>query len=122
MAKHRVGRVSETVKEEISQILHDELKDPRIGFVTVTGADVASDLGHAKVFVSIMGSSEQVKESIIALNRAAGFVRTELGKRVRLRHTPELVFKLDSSIEQGVRIAALLDEVLEQEHREQEKE
>ncbi|HEX3016044.1 MAG TPA: 30S ribosome-binding factor RbfA, partial [Desulfobacteria bacterium] len=74
------------------------------------------------VFGSIMGSSEQVKESIIALNRAAGFVRTELGKRVRLRHTPELVFKLDSSIEQGVRIAALLDEVLEQEHREQEKE
>lgn len=114
MGKHRVGRVGEALKEEISQIVREELKDPRVGFVTVTGVEVAPDLGHAKVHVSIMGNEEQVKDSIQALNRAAGFVRSELGKRVRLRHTPEIVFKLDQSIEHGLKISHLLHQVIEE--------
>lgn len=108
MAKHRANRLGETLKEEISQMIREELKDPRIGFVTVTGVEVAEDLGHAKVFISVLGDSQQCKDSLEALKRAAGFVRSEIGKRIRLRHVPEIVFKYDSSIEQGAHIAELL--------------
>lgn len=113
MGKHRVGRVGEALKEEISQIVREELKDPRVGFVTVIGVEVASDLGHAKVHVSIMGSEAEIKESMQALTRAAGFVRSELGKRLSLRHTPDLAFKLDQSIEHGLKISKILHQVLD---------
>lgn len=111
MAKHRASRLGETLKEEISQMIREELKDPRIGFVTVTSVEVAEDLGHAKVFVSVLGDSQQSKESLEALNRAAGFIRNEIGRRIRLRYTPEITFKYDSSIEHGAHIAELLREV-----------
>lgn len=121
MAKHRVGRVGEALKEEISQILRD-IKDPRVGFLTVTGVEVAPDLGYAKVYVSILGDEEKVNESMQALKRAAGFVRSEVGKRMSLRHTPEISFKLDSSLEQGARIAHLLTEVMDEQADQKEKE
>jgi ribosome-binding factor A len=121
VAKHRVGRVGEALKEEISQILRD-IKDPRVGFLTVTGVEVAPDLGYAKVYVSILGDEEKVNESMQALKRAAGFVRSEVGKRMSLRHTPEISFKLDSSLEQGARIAHLLTEVMEEQADQKEKE
>lgn len=111
MAKHRASRLGEALKEEISQMIREELKDPRIGFVTVTSVEVAEDLGHAKVFVSVLGDSQQCKESLEALNRAAGFIRNEIGRRIRLRYTPEITFKYDSSIEHGAHIAELLREV-----------
>ncbi|MEA4901501.1 30S ribosome-binding factor RbfA [Desulfitobacterium sp.] len=111
MAKHRASRLGEALKEEISQMIREELKDPRIGFVTVTSVEVAEDLGHAKVFVSVLGDSQQSKESLEALNRAAGFIRNEIGRRIRLRYTPEITFKYDSSIEHGAHIAELLREV-----------
>lgn len=111
MAKHRANRLGETLKEEISQMIREDLKDPRIGFVTVTSVEVADDLGHAKVFVSVLGDPQQGQDSLAALNRAAGFVRSEIGKRIRLRHTPDIVFKYDSSIEHGAHIAELLREV-----------
>lgn len=108
MTKHRVSRLAETLKAEISQMIREELKDPRIGFVTVTAVEVAEDLGHAKVFVSVLGNEVQRKESLDGLNSAAGFVRREIGHRVRLRVTPEIVFKYDPSIEHGAQIAKLL--------------
>lgn len=111
MTKHRANRLAESLKEEISQMIREEIKDPRLGFVTVTGVDVAEDLGHAKVYVSVLGSGEEAKDSLEILNRAAGYVRGELGKRIRLRHTPEIVFKYDPSIEQGAHIAKLLRDV-----------
>lgn len=111
MAKHRANRLGETLKEEISQMIREDLKDPRIGFVTVTNVEVADDLGHAKVFVSVLGDPQKSQDSLTALNRAAGFVRSEIGKRVRLRHTPDIVFKYDSSIEHGAHIAELLRDV-----------
>ncbi|HWJ03896.1 MAG TPA: 30S ribosome-binding factor RbfA [Verrucomicrobiae bacterium] len=114
MGKHRVGRVNEAIKEEISQILREDLKDPRVGFITVTGVESAPDLSFARIFVSVMGTEEQGKESLRTLKGAAGFVRSELGKRLRLRHTPVLTFELDESIEQGVRIARLLNEVIKE--------
>ncbi|MFZ3100987.1 MAG: 30S ribosome-binding factor RbfA [Desulfitobacteriaceae bacterium] len=108
MTKHRSSRLAETLKVEISQMIREELKDPRIGFVTVTTIDVAEDLGHAKVFVSVLGDEAQRKASLEGLNRAAGFVRREIGQRVRLRYAPEIVFKYDPSIEHGAHIAKLL--------------
>ncbi|MDA8440864.1 MAG: 30S ribosome-binding factor RbfA [Peptococcaceae bacterium] len=111
MGKYRLGRVAESLKEEISAIVREQLKDPRIGFVTVTGVEVAQDLGHAVAYVSILGDDTAVKESIAALNRAAGFVRSEVGKRVRLFHTPQIVFKHDQSLDHAIRIAKLINEV-----------
>ncbi|WP_425807389.1 30S ribosome-binding factor RbfA [Desulfitobacterium sp. Sab5] len=111
MAKHRASRLGETLKEEISQMIREDLKDPRIGFVTVTSVEVADDLGHAKVFISVLGDEQKSKDSMEALKRASGFVRSEIGKRIRLRHVPEIVFKYDSSIQHGAHIAELLREV-----------
>lgn len=111
MSKHRPNRLAETLKEEISQLIRVELKDPRIGFVTLTSVDVADDLSHAKVYVSVLGTEEETKVTLDALNRAAGFVRCEIGKRVRLRHAPSIVFKYDPSIQQGAHISKLLQNI-----------
>ncbi|MBP3965212.1 MULTISPECIES: 30S ribosome-binding factor RbfA [Paenibacillus] len=108
MAKVRVGRVGEQIKKELSQIIQTELKDPRIGFITVTGVDLTNDLSQARVYLSVLGSEEQKEETLKALARGTGFIRSELGKRIRFRHTPELLFKFDSSIEYGSKIEALL--------------
>ncbi|WP_168122210.1 30S ribosome-binding factor RbfA [Paenibacillus sp. HB172176] len=111
MAKIRVGRVSEQIKKELSQIIQTELKDPRLGFITVTGVETTSDLSQAKVYLSVLGSDEQREDSLKALDSATGFLRSELGKRMKLRHTPVLVFKFDSSIEYGSRIESLIDDL-----------
>ncbi len=111
MTSHRANRVAEEIKKEITQMLREEIKDPRIGFVTVTGAEVTPDIRYAKVFVSIYGDDNTKVESLQALEKAKGFVRSELGKRMRLRYTPEISFKFDSSIEYGARIMKLLEEV-----------
>ncbi|RAP76218.1 30S ribosome-binding factor RbfA [Paenibacillus montanisoli] len=108
MAKVRVGRVGEQIKKELSQLIQTELKDPRIGFITVTGVDLTNDLSQARVYLSVLGSEEQKEETLKALARGTGFLRSELGKRIRFRHTPELLFKFDSSIEYGSKIEALL--------------
>lgn len=111
MAKIRVGRVGEQLKKELSQILQTELKDPRIGFITVTGVDVTNDLSLAKVFLSVLGTEEQKTETLKSIERAKGFIRSELSKRIRLRVTPELVFKFDASIDYGSRIEKLLNQI-----------
>lgn len=111
MARLRAFRLAETIKEEVSRIIREELKDPRIGFVTVTDVEVADDLRYAKIFVSIMGSNEEIKETMEVLTKASGYVRSELGKIIRLRHTPEITFKYDQSIEHGAHISELLRKV-----------
>jgi ribosome-binding factor A len=111
MARVRVGRVGEQIKKEISQIIQSELKDPRIGFITVTGVDVTNDLSQAKVFLSVLGTDEQKEDTLKALGRSSGFIRSELGKRIRLRKIPELLFRFDASIDYGTRIERLLDQV-----------
>ncbi|MCM3699097.1 30S ribosome-binding factor RbfA [Paenibacillus macerans] len=111
MAKNRTGRVGEQIKKELSVLIQKELKDPRIGFVTVTGVDVTSDLSQAKIYLSVFGDDEKKSESLKGLEKANGFLRTELGKRIRLRHTPELIFKIDESIAYGSRIEKLLGEI-----------
>lgn len=107
----RQERVNELLKEEISDIVRREIKDPRIGFITITGADVTKDLRHANVYVSVLGDDQQKSESLAILQRAAGFIRGEIGRRVHIKIVPEINFKLDTAVEHGVRIFELLQQV-----------
>jgi ribosome-binding factor A len=112
MSKHRAFRLAESIKKEVSRIIREEIKDPRLGFVTVTAVEVADDLRYAKIYVSILGKEEEIKNSMDVLTRASGYVRSEIGKIVRLRHVPEVAFKYDHSIEHGAHISKLLREVV----------
>lgn len=113
---HRQPRVAEAIQKEISQILLRELKDPRIGFVTVTRIEVTRDLRIARVFYSVMGSPAAQEASQRALLAAKGFVRKRLGERLRLRYTPELQFHLDDSIERNLRMTKILDQLKGESH------
>lgn len=118
MVSHRSLRVSEQIKKEIAHIIENQLKDPRIGFVTVTSVELSGDLRHAKVFVSVYGNELQKEESLKGLQKAAGFIRREIGQRIKLRYTPEISFKFDDSIEHGAKIAKLLTEVRQEGEKE----
>ena len=108
----RQERVGQLLREEISRIIERELKDPRIGMASITDVEVTADLRQALVFVSVLGSDEDAEASIEALNRAARFIRGQLGKEhLRLRYLPELEFRRDESIVRGVRIYQLLEQV-----------
>ena len=120
MAKSRRDRVQETMRTELSEIIKRDLKDPRLGFVTITDVELSNDMSHAKVFVSIYGSEEEKRLSMQALESAKGFIRTNLGQRVRLRIVPELVFKEDNSIERGTRILELIIDANKDLHNEGE--
>jgi len=109
----RLARLRELFKQEISTILQREMKDPRIGFVSVTDVELSQDLRHAKVFVSILGDEGAKAKTMAALSSAQGFIRTELGRRIRLRYIPQVHVKLDESIERGVRVQHLLRRVTE---------
>jgi ribosome-binding factor A len=111
MARIRASRVGEQVKKVLSYVLQHEMKDPRIGFVTVTAVEMSGDLQQAKVFISVLGGGDQREQTLEGLEKAKGFLRTEIGRRIQLRHTPELVFKFDESIEHGQHITKLLKEV-----------
>ena len=109
----RVSRVAELIKREVSQMLLYGIKDDRVGagMVSVTDVDISGDLQHAKIFVSIYGTEEAKAETMAGLKSATGFVRSELGQRVRLRRTPEVVFVEDRSIERGTRVLSLLNQL-----------
>ncbi|NEW05591.1 30S ribosome-binding factor RbfA [Paenibacillus sp. SYP-B3998] len=109
MARVRVGRVGEQIKKELSQIVQSELKDPRIGFLTVTSVEVTNDLSLARVFLSVLGTDEEKAATLKALSTGTGYIRSELGKRIRLRKVPELQFKFDASLDYGSHIDNLLN-------------
>jgi ribosome-binding factor A len=111
MARIRVERVAEQMKKEVADIVRTSIKDPRIGFVTVTRVEVAGDLQHAKVYVSVLGNDEAKQGTMDALNRAVGFIRGEVGRRLRMRVTPELQFKLDESGEYSAHIESVLKKI-----------
>ena len=111
MQGKRLDRVNQLIKEEVSMLLQRELKDPRLGFVTVTEVETTKDLRQAKVFVSVLGGDEQWKASMTALTSARGFVRNWLRQHLDLRVTPELVFRPDRSMEHAARIQALLKDL-----------
>lgn len=106
--QNRISRINEEMKRELSGIIR-ELKDPRINLMTsVVAVDVAKDLRHAKVFISVLGDEQVQKDTISGLSSAAGFIRKEIGQRLDLRSTPEIVFELDHSIEYGAKINKIL--------------
>ena len=109
--KLRIEKLQELIKQEMSKMLLTDLKDPRIGFVTVTDVEMTGDLREAKIYVSVMGGQEQVKSSLEGLNSALGFIRREIGQRIRLRFTPEISFALDTSLDYGDHIHKLLLQV-----------
>src|SRR5437879_6400480 len=111
MSTIRQEQVQNRLVEEISGMLRREIKDPRVGFATITGAEISRDLRHAKVFLSVMGEPEAQEESLAALRRASGWIRGEFARRAHLRVAPELVFQHDVGIERGARIFELLQEV-----------
>ena len=109
MEYKRADRVNELLREEISLLVR-KLKDPRIGFVTITGVEVTDNLRHAKVYVSVMGEDETARaETLEGLHSAAGFIRRELGRVLTIRRIPELAFRYDESVERGTRMDALLN-------------
>jgi len=109
---HRRGhRLAGLMKEEISRILREDLKDPRLGFVTVTDVEVSDDMKSTKVFVSVMGDEGTIQENMKILENAAPFIRGQLGHVIQLRHVPDIVFKYDPSIQHGARISKILAEM-----------
>lgn len=112
MSYPRVNRINEEYKKVISQIIHTELKDPRISKLTsVVAVDVTKDLSFATVFISVLGSVDEKKNTMEGLSKSAGYVRREVGKRVKLHHTPVVLFKEDNSIEYGVSMSQKIAEV-----------
>lgn len=119
----RANRVGEQMKKELTDIIGRKLKDPRIGFVTVTDVRVTGDLQQATVFVSVLGNEEQKENTLIGLSKAKGFIRSEIGKRIRLRITPEITFEWDESLEYGHRIENLIHQInTEQDDKKNEEE
>jgi len=113
MGIRRQERVGELIREEISELIKREVKDPRLsGFISVTEVVISSDLRHARVFVSIMGTEEEKIQVEKGLAAASGFIRKGLGERLALRYTPEIVFQRDESIERGSRLLQLIREVV----------
>jgi ribosome-binding factor A len=110
MKHHRLARVAEVIREVASEAILYELKDPRIKFTTVTRAEVAADLQHAKVYVSVMGSDRDRSLTLHGLKSAAGFIQSKLGDRMRTRYTPTLEFVLDEGVRNSLEVARLLNE------------
>ncbi len=107
----RANRVAEQMKKELGDIIGIRLKDPRVGFVTVTDVEVTGDLQQAMIYISVLGEESEKAASLEGLKKAKGFIRSEIGKRIRLRMTPEIDFAFDESAAYGNRIDALLREV-----------
>jgi ribosome-binding factor A len=110
MPKDRMRRVNEAVREVLSAAITNDLKDPRVGFVTVTAVDTSPDLRHAHVYVSVLGDEQARAESLQGLQSSHGYLQGRVGSELRLKHTPQLDFRYDDSIERGSRISELLRE------------
>ena len=108
----RSQRVVEQIRRELAELIRLEVKDPRVGFITLTGVEITPDYAHAKVFFTSMTGEQGLDEILVGLRRASGFLRRELGKRIRIHTLPELHFHYDASVERGSRMSQLIDEVV----------
>jgi ribosome-binding factor A len=108
----RTLRVAEQIQRELADMIRLEVKDPRVGMVTLTDVEVSADYAHAKVFFTTLGDDDQIAAATAGLNHAAGFLRHELGQRVKLRGVPQLHFVYDESVERGIRLSQLIDEAV----------
>lgn len=115
MSKYRNSRINEEMRKEISNIIRNDVKDPRItAMISVTKVDVTKDLSYAKVYVSLYGDDKSKQETLQALKKSSGFIRREVGSKIRLRNTPEILIELDDTIEHGMHIDELLRKIKEQ--------
>ena len=108
----RLRRIADQIQRELSDILRNELKDPRVGMITLTGVEVSPDVAHARVFFTTLGDSAALAATEEGLRRAAGFARSALGRRMKLHNIPELHFEYDASVERGFRLSKLIDEAV----------
>jgi ribosome-binding factor A len=117
--KRRQERMAVEIKRVLAQIIKDQVKDPRIDFSTlsITSVDVPNDVSHARIFISVLGDENRQNQTMKALEAARGFIRKELAQQIQVKHAPEIEFRLDKSIEHGIRISALLNEIKEGEEK-----
>ena len=115
MSGHRMERLADAIRGILARVLREEMRDPRVGFVTITAVEVSADLRHARVFVSRLGNADEKAASVAALNRAASFLRRTLAREANLRRTPDLAFVEDSALKSGFRVEDLIDQI----HRDQ---
>ena len=109
----RSRRIAEQIQRELAELLRLELKDPRVsGLVTITEVEVSHDQSHAKVFFTLLGDEKKIEQTTEGLKRAAGFLRSQLGSRMKLRTVPQLDFRYDASVERGVALSRLIDEAV----------
>jgi len=108
----RGQRVAEQIRRELAELIRQEVKDPRVSFISLTDVELTPDYAHAKVFFTAMGGADSVLEILEGLRRASGFLRRELGKRVRIHTLPELHFHYDRSVEEGSRLSQLIDQTV----------
>lgn len=119
MAKFRLDRISEEIKKEVSDIIRNEIKDPRVSVLcSIVSVNTTPDLKYAKVYVSILGNDNEKDETYKGLKSASGYIRKELSSRLNLRYTPELVFEIDKSIEHGANISKILEDIKRKEEGE----
>ncbi len=111
----RTDRVADQLQQELAVLIQREIKDPRLGMVTVSGVTVSRDLGYADVYVTLLGDddAERIKENLAVLKRASGFLRSQIARRIKLRHVPELRFHFDESVVRGHKLSSLIDEAVE---------
>ena len=108
----RGQRVAEQIRRELAELIRQEVKDPRVSLISLTDVELTPDYAHAKVFFTAMGGADSVPETLEGLRRASGFLRRELGKRVRIHTLPELHFHYDRSVEEGSRLSQLIDQTV----------
>ena len=118
----RKERVAQRIKEEVSNIIHDKIKDPRIGFLTITKVELTNDLRIAKVFYSVLGTDVKKKEACEGLVSATKYIRKLLGDTIELRYTPEVIFKLDTTTEYNLHIGKIFDKIEKERLEKEEKE
>lgn len=111
MTRTRPERVANAIRREISVMIQEELKDPRIAFTTITNVEITPDLRYAKIYYTVLGSEKEARSTEIALNNAKGFIKNGIGDRLKLRFTPEITFKMDKSAEYADKMDRLFDKL-----------
>ncbi|HEX9450065.1 MAG TPA: 30S ribosome-binding factor RbfA [Burkholderiales bacterium] len=114
MAKNpsRLGRIGDQIQKDLAELIRTEVKDPRVGMITLTGVEISSDHHHAKVFFTTLGGAQAVAKAEAGLLHASGFLRSQLAKGLKLRIVPELHFSYDESVERGIRLSRLIDDAI----------
>ena len=114
MAKNpsRLGRIADQIQKDLAELIRTEVKDPRVGMITLTGVEISSDHHHAKVFFTTLGGPESVAKAADGLQHASGFLRSQLARGLKLRLVPELHFIYDESVERGIRLSRLIDDAI----------